>query len=97
MHHLALFQQKDNLHNDKPVGSLFHTSITYSDNLFPATCIYLTGLMLIFMSLVMPGMTTSDEVTSFCFLRMSHLISDSQELITSLILSAYFKDVAPVS
>lgn len=71
MDHLALFQQNDPLNNnDKPVGSLFlsHTSVTYSDDIFPATYIYLTGLMLIFISLVISEMTTSDEVASFCFL-----------------------------
>lgn len=69
MDHLALFQQNDSLNNnDKPVGSLFlsHTSVTDSDDIFPATYIYLTGLMLIFIS--HSEMTTSDEVASFCFL-----------------------------
>lgn len=70
MDHLAFFQQNDNLiNNDKPVGSLFHISVTYSDDILPATYIYLTELMLIFMSLVISEMTTSDKVASFCFLR----------------------------
>lgn len=67
VHHLALVWQNDNLHNnDKPVGFLYYTSIIYSDNIFPTTYVYLIGLMLVFMSLVLSGMTTHNEVASFC-------------------------------